>query len=180
SNPSESTLETNKGLYIESTEQVDPEMNKLPESSIPSNCFKQVFPKYSKQFNYLRVVERVASIFLQFLGIKGTMKLGPTGFRTFISAGDQRESMSLQAFVEAFLYLAQRRFKCLPLQEQVQSLISLCERHLDSLDEKRLLCSRAPAPSCFLHNDLHFTSRVPRLNRTSTACKLADYKLQHS
>ncbi|XP_066514680.1 tubulin polyglutamylase TTLL11 isoform X2 [Hoplias malabaricus] len=52
--------------------------------SLPSLCLKQVFPKYMKQFNYLRIVERIADIFLRFLGVKGTMKLGPTGFRTFI------------------------------------------------------------------------------------------------
>ncbi len=52
--------------------------------SLPSLCLKQVFPKYTKQFNYLRVVERIAAIFLRFLGVKGTMRLGPTSFRTFI------------------------------------------------------------------------------------------------
>ncbi|XP_051519551.1 tubulin polyglutamylase TTLL11 isoform X2 [Myxocyprinus asiaticus] len=52
--------------------------------SLPSLCLKEVFPKYTKQFNYLRVVEHIAGIFLRFLGVKGTMRLGPTGFRTFI------------------------------------------------------------------------------------------------
>lgn len=50
--------------------------------------------------------------------------------------------MCLQAFVEAFFFLAQRKFKMLPLHEQVASLIDLCEYHLSLLDEKRLLCSR--------------------------------------
>ena len=48
--------------------------------------------------------------------------------------------MCLQAFVEAFFYLAQRKFKMLPLHEQVASLIDLCEYHLSLLDEKRLVC----------------------------------------
>ncbi|KAG1959134.1 tubulin polyglutamylase TTLL6 [Pimephales promelas] len=52
--------------------------------SLPTLCLKQVFPKYTKQFNNLRVVERIAAIFLRFLGVKGTMRLGPTSFRTFI------------------------------------------------------------------------------------------------
>lgn len=52
--------------------------------ALPSLCLKQVFPKYMKQFNYLRILERIADIFLRFLGVKGTMKLGPTSFRTFI------------------------------------------------------------------------------------------------
>lgn len=51
--------------------------------------------------------------------------------------------MCLQAFVEAFFYLAQRKFKMLPLHEQVASLIDLCEYHLSLLDEKRLVCSRS-------------------------------------
>ena len=55
-----------------------------PEAHLPSICLKQVFPKYAKQFNYLRLVDRMANLFIRFLGIKGTMKLGTTGFRTFI------------------------------------------------------------------------------------------------
>ncbi|XP_072604818.1 tubulin polyglutamylase TTLL11 isoform X3 [Vulpes vulpes] len=57
---------------------------------------------------------------------------------------DQRDSgMCLQAFVEAFFYLAQRKFKMLPLHEQVASLIDLCEYHLSLLDERRLVCGRS-------------------------------------
>ncbi|ROI16651.1 Tubulin polyglutamylase TTLL11 [Anabarilius grahami] len=89
--------------------------------SLPSLCLKQVFPKYTKQFNYLRVVERIAAIFLRFLGVKGTMRLGPTGFRTFIR----------QAFIEAFFYLAARRFKAVLLREQVLLLLEVCEGALE-------------------------------------------------
>ncbi|CAO2597734.1 Tubulin polyglutamylase TTLL11 [Lemmus lemmus] len=151
----------------------DPDSN--PEAHLPSICLKQVFPKYAKQFNYLRLVDRMANLFIRFLGIKGTMKLGPTGFRTFIrncklsssslsmAAVDilyiditrrwnsmtleQRDSgMCLQAFVEAFFFLAQRKYKLLPLHEQVASLIDLCEYHLSLLDEKRLVCGRGRRP----------------------------------
>ncbi|XP_021089720.1 tubulin polyglutamylase TTLL11 isoform X2 [Mesocricetus auratus] len=151
----------------------DPDSN--PEAHLPSICLKQVFPKYAKQFNYLRLVDRMANLFIRFLGIKGTMKLGPTGFRTFIRncklsssslsmaavdilyiditrrwnsvTLDQRDSgMCLQAFVEAFFFLAQRKFKMLPLHEQVASLIDLCEYHLSLLDEKRLVCGRSRRP----------------------------------
>lgn len=54
--------------------------------------------------------------------------------------------MCLQAFVEAFFYLAQRKFKLLPLHKQVASLIDLCEYHLSLLDEKRLVCGRSGRP----------------------------------
>jgi tubulin polyglutamylase TTLL11 len=58
----------------------------------------------------------------------------------FLSTG-----MCLQAFVEAFFFLAQRKFKTRPLHEQVASLIDLCEYHLSLLDEKRLVYSGTAA-----------------------------------
>ena len=54
------------------------------EGALPSLCLKQVYPKYAKQFNHLRLVERIAGLFIRFLGVKGNMRLGPTAFRTFI------------------------------------------------------------------------------------------------
>ncbi|XP_008302405.1 tubulin polyglutamylase TTLL11 [Stegastes partitus] len=144
--------------------------------SLPSLCLKQVYPKYTKQFNYLRLVERIAALFIRFLGVKGNMRLGPTAFRTFIrtcklsnsnftmasvdilyiditrrwsgAMPDSREAgMGLQAFVEAFFYLAGRRFKSLALREQVVSLLELCEAQLGPQsgveDRRSLSCSRA-------------------------------------
>ncbi|XP_048821534.1 tubulin polyglutamylase TTLL11 isoform X1 [Lagopus muta] len=186
------------------------ETSKNPEAALPSLCLKQVFPKYAKQFNYLRLVDRVAALFIRFLGVKGTTKLGPTGFRTFIrncklsnsnfsmasvdilyiditrrwnSMGfDHKESgMCLQAFVEAFFCLAQKKYKSLPLHEQVASLIDFCEYHLAALDEKRLLCGRGvverrgaavtcPTDGLEVTPALH----APLLNRTAAAGKLAD------
>ncbi|NXC85161.1 TTL11 polyglutamylase, partial [Cercotrichas coryphoeus] len=139
-----------------------------PEAALPSLCLKQVFPKYARQFSYLRLVDRVAALFIRFLGVKGTTKLGPTGFRTFIrncklsnsnfsmaavdilyiditrrwnSMGiDHKESgMCLQAFVEAFFCLAQKKYKSRPLHEQVALLIELCECRLAALQGERLL-----------------------------------------
>ncbi|XP_039856314.1 tubulin polyglutamylase TTLL11 isoform X1 [Simochromis diagramma] len=155
--------------------------------TLPSLCLKQVYPKYSKQFNYLRLVERIAALFIRFLGVKGNMRLGPTAFRTFIrtcklsgsnftmasvdilyiditrrwsgATPDSREAgMGLQAFVEAFFYLAVRRFKSLALREQVVSLLELCESQLgpqSGVEERRSLsCSRA----------------LPRTVKTQTPC----------
>ncbi|XP_019938180.1 tubulin polyglutamylase TTLL11 isoform X1 [Paralichthys olivaceus] len=131
------------------------------EGALPSLCLKQVYPKYTKQFNYLRLVERIATLFIRFLGVKGNMRLGPTAFRTFIrtcklsssnftmasadifyiditrrwsgATTDSREAgMGLQAFVEAFFSLAGRRFKSLVQREQVLSLLVLCEAQLES------------------------------------------------
>ena len=62
----------------------------------------------------------------------------------FLSSG-----MGLQAFVEAFFYLAQRRFKSLALREQVLSLLELCEAQLEppggpGEERRSLSCTRAP------------------------------------
>ncbi|XP_037340367.2 tubulin polyglutamylase TTLL11 [Pungitius pungitius] len=146
--------------------------------ALPSLCLKQVYPKYTKQFNYLRLVERIAALFIRFLGVKGNMRLGPTAFRTFIrtcklsnsnfsmasvdilyiditrrwsgTMADSKEAgMGLQAFVEAFFHLAGRRFKSLPLRQQVASLLELCEAQLQTGAEERrsVSCSRAmPRP----------------------------------
>lgn len=56
--------------------------------------------------------------------------------------------MGLQAFVEAFFYLAGRRFRSLSLREQVVSLLELCEAQLgpQSEDRRSLSCGRAPQP----------------------------------
>lgn len=70
--------------------------------------------------------------------------------------------MGLQAFIEAFFYLAARRFKSLALREQVVSLLELCESQLgpqlgpqSGVEERRSLsCSRA----------------LPRTVKTQTPC----------
>ncbi|XP_059214335.1 tubulin polyglutamylase TTLL11 isoform X3 [Centropristis striata] len=147
-------LEQGEEIPMEAETQED-------EGALPSLCLKQVYPKYTKQFNYLRLVERIASLFIRFLGVKGNMRLGPTAFRTFIrtcrlsnsnfsmasvdilyiditrrwsgTMPDSREAgMGLQAFVEAFFNLAGRRFKSLALREQVVSLLELCEAQLET------------------------------------------------
>ncbi|NXU11332.1 TTL11 polyglutamylase, partial [Pardalotus punctatus] len=165
----EQVLEANEELLDAGPAAPDTAQN--AEAALPSLCLKQVFPKYARQFSHLRLVDRVAALFIRFLGVKGTTKLGPTGFRTFIrncklsnsnfsmaavdilyiditrrwnSMGiDHKESgnpgMCLQAFVEAFFCLAQKKYKSLPLHEQVASLIEFCECHLDALHRNRLL-----------------------------------------
>lgn len=74
-----------EGFFQEELEN-KPELGEspLPEAKPPAVCLKEVFPKYAKQFSYLRLVERIAALFIRFLGVKGTTKLGPTAFRMFI------------------------------------------------------------------------------------------------
>ncbi|XP_061603613.1 tubulin polyglutamylase TTLL11 [Phyllopteryx taeniolatus] len=188
--PSPVDEEVKVGVIRDTLRLVDPGLKKASSSqwksvgveeaggdAMPSPCLKQVYPKYSRQFNYLRLVERIAALFIRFLGVKGNMRLGPTAFRTFIrncklsssnftmasvdilyidivrrwsgALPDSREAgMGLQAFVEAFFYLAARRFKSQTPREQAASLLDLCEAQLESRtpgpEERRSLsCSRA-------------------------------------
>ncbi|XP_054468869.1 tubulin polyglutamylase TTLL11 [Anoplopoma fimbria] len=179
------------------------------EGALPSLCLKQVYPKYTKQFNYLRLVERITALFIRFLGVKGNMRLGPTAFRTFIrtcklsnsnfsmasvdilyiditrrwsgTMPDSREAgMGLQAFVEAFFHLAGRRFKSLPLREQVVSQLELCEAQLESqtgVEERRSVsCSRA-MPRAAKTQTLGLTN--PQLNSPAPLRRASsqDYRL---
>ncbi|KAG8141938.1 hypothetical protein E2320_006591 [Naja naja] len=219
--PVELAVQDKEGFFEEELEN-KPELGESPppEAEPPTICLKEVLPKYAKQFSYLRLVERIAALFIRFLGVKGTTKLGPTGFRMnskisnsgfSMAAGDilyiditrrgmgpawtsgrlelaqgiaqnggwnsiqpgnatfdaelrfRKEAhlhvpqggkrwqttsfsdprMSLQAFVEAVCFLAQRRYKSLSLHEQVELLLDFCEYNLAVLDEKRLACSRS-------------------------------------
>lgn len=86
-------------------EQAPEGSEELPEAALPSLCLKQVFPKYAKQFSYLRLVDRVAALFIRFLGVKGTTKLGPTGFRTFIrSVGEKLALLVAHLSWQAFAF----------------------------------------------------------------------------
>ncbi|XP_067339730.1 tubulin polyglutamylase TTLL11 isoform X3 [Channa argus] len=179
--------------------------------ALPSLCLKQVYPKYTKQFNYLRLLERIAVLFIRFLGVKGNMRLGPTAFRTFIrtcklsnsnftmasvdilyiditrrwsgAMPDSREAgMGLQAFVEAFFYLAGRRFKSLLLRDQVLSLLELCESQLELQsgveDRRSASCSRA-LPRAIKTQTLGLSN--PLLGSPAPLRRAAsqDYRLHH-
>ncbi|MEQ2205581.1 hypothetical protein XENOCAPTIV_004166, partial [Xenoophorus captivus] len=66
--------------------------------------------------------------------------------------------MGLQAFVEAFFYLAGRKFKSLLLRDQVVALLDVCEAHpgpqVSVEDRRSLSCSRV----------------LPRAIKTQTLC----------
>lgn len=101
----------------------------------------------------------------------------PLGYHELSDSISLSTGMCLQAFVEAFFFLAQRKFKLQPLHEQVASLIDLCEYHLSLLDEKRLLCRRGRSHQ----------RNPPQMNRTahsavgsSTPRVIGASKLSHS
>ncbi|XP_060126083.1 tubulin polyglutamylase TTLL11-like [Zootoca vivipara] len=82
---SEAEWERKNDLLEEGPVEI-PELDdsKTSEAKFPSICLRELYPKLAKEFDYLRLVERIAALFIRFLGVKGTTKLGPTGFRMFI------------------------------------------------------------------------------------------------
>ena len=45
---------------------------------------EQIYPgQVSDLYDELRIMERVADIFLECIGVRGTLRMGPTGFRNF-------------------------------------------------------------------------------------------------
>ncbi|XP_049688415.1 tubulin polyglutamylase TTLL11 isoform X3 [Accipiter gentilis] len=106
---------------------------KSPEAGLPSLCLKQVFPKYAKQFNYLRLVDRVAALFIRFLGVKGTTKLGPTGFRTFIRNCKLSNSNFSMASVDILYIDITRRWNSMGIDHKESGRLS-------SLKLNMLLC----------------------------------------
>lgn len=85
--------------------------------------------------------------------------------------------MGLHSFVEAFSFLAQRRYKSLALHERVELLVDFCEYNLAALDEKRSRERRAAVVTCQPGDRLHL-SPAPRTPQTlSTAIhKCVDYR----
>lgn len=89
--------------------------------ALPSLCLKQVYPKYARQFQHLRLVERIASLFIRFLGVKGNMRLGPTAFRTFIRWGSPAAAATVSACAKASdLLLPGRRQELQAEQQHLQ------------------------------------------------------------
>ncbi|XP_060066015.1 tubulin polyglutamylase TTLL11-like [Ylistrum balloti] len=62
----------------------DEKFVKILEKLAKESCLKQLYPAiYDEAFERLRILERVANLFISFLGVRGSLRIGPTGFRTF-------------------------------------------------------------------------------------------------
>ena len=55
-----------------------------PDEDDDQSCLKKIFPDiYGEEFKRFRLIEKLASMFLTALGLRGVQRLGPTGFRMF-------------------------------------------------------------------------------------------------
>ncbi|XP_062570955.1 tubulin polyglutamylase TTLL11-like isoform X2 [Saccostrea cucullata] len=63
---------------------IDEEVDNYYENKLKESCLKQLYPAiYDEECERFRILERVAGLFIYFLGIRGSLRIGPTGFRTF-------------------------------------------------------------------------------------------------
>nr|XP_006822561.1 PREDICTED: tubulin polyglutamylase TTLL11-like [Saccoglossus kowalevskii] len=142
--------------------QLDLDENKSPRHrKQKESCLEELFPaKYGEQYEFVRILERIAFLFNHFLGVRGGLRMGATGFRTFtrrcklctfgLSTAsvdilfidmvrkwnamnpDGISGLCFDGFVEAFSVIAYRKFRGITLQEKVVSLLDLCECHLNA------------------------------------------------
>lgn len=69
---------------IKSDTELDEEVDNYFETKLRESCLKQLYPAiYDEECERYRILERVAGLFIFFLGIRGSLRIGPTGFRTF-------------------------------------------------------------------------------------------------
>lgn len=136
---------------IESSEEDD-------EEEEPS-CLKEIFPSvYGEELRDLRLVERLADIFIGCTSVRGCLRMGPTAFRMFARKSqlnkkgmtnaaidilyidmqrkweflnpDRTAGLCFQGFVDACLEIARRRFVSSKPAEVLETLISYCEDNL--------------------------------------------------
>lgn len=69
---------------LKSDTELDEEVDNYFETKLRESCLKQLYPAiYDEECERYRILERVAGLFIYFLGIRGSLRIGPTGFRTF-------------------------------------------------------------------------------------------------
>ncbi|XP_077981945.1 tubulin polyglutamylase TTLL11-like [Glandiceps talaboti] len=129
---------------------------------VPESCLEELFPlKYGRRlrFKNMRVFERIASIYIHFLGYHGN-RMGQTSFRKFtrtcklcingfssaavdimyidisrrwnnMPPTDLAGGLCFNGFVEAFTGIAERKFASVDSQlDRVLALVDLCESYL--------------------------------------------------
>ena len=68
----------------ESSNGSDDEMIEVPKPHKGYGTLSQIYPrKYGTDFEGLRILDRAADIFLDCLGVRGSLRMGSTGFRAF-------------------------------------------------------------------------------------------------
>ncbi|XP_076454499.1 tubulin polyglutamylase TTLL11-like [Babylonia areolata] len=120
------------------------------------SCLKEIFPAvYAEELRPLRLLERLADIFMGCLSVRGCIRLGPTAFRMFARKcrlnrkglnnasidilyidmqrkweflnPDRTSGLCFQGFVDACMEIARRKFSSSRPADTLETLITYCE-----------------------------------------------------
>ncbi|XP_035685188.1 tubulin polyglutamylase TTLL11-like [Branchiostoma floridae] len=161
----DNSTDENRNLSEDSAGSSDSNANLLRELQLEEQQEKlvllELYPRLQKQYEHFRLVERIAAMFCQFVGIRCTTRMGPTGFRTFTrtcklhsnglttaaidilyidmarrwahAIPDRTAGLCFQGFIDAFFYIAKRKYfaRCEQFAEMVAALIDHCEGKLE-------------------------------------------------
>ncbi|XP_078605700.1 tubulin polyglutamylase TTLL11-like isoform X1 [Branchiostoma floridae x Branchiostoma japonicum] len=161
----DNSTDENRNLSEDSAGSSDSNANLLRELQLEEQQEKlvllELYPRLQKQYEHFRLVERIAALFCQFVGIRCTTRMGPTGFRTFTrtcklhsnglttaaidilyidmarrwahAIPDRTAGLCFQGFIDAFFYIAKRKYfsRCEQFAEMVAALIDHCEGKLE-------------------------------------------------
>lgn len=91
---------------MKSDTELDEEVDNYFETKLRESCLKQLYPAiYDEECERYRILERVAGLFIYFLGIRGSLRIGPTGFRTFAR-------LIIQSTLLSYMYKQRRKKLC--------------------------------------------------------------------
>ncbi|XP_067660709.1 tubulin polyglutamylase TTLL11-like [Haliotis asinina] len=170
----------------EDEEEEEEEEKKDEEGS----CLKQIFPDvYGSQFDHLRLMERLATLFTKSLGVRGAHRIGPTAFRMFARKcrlnrrgvtnasvdilyidyqrkwefmnPDRTSGLGFQGFVDACFEISRRKFFKTNRRDMLESFISYCEEGLNEhkQEEEALRRRFSRPPRRLLRRPVHLFQR---------------------
>ncbi|KAK3088680.1 hypothetical protein FSP39_022293 [Pinctada imbricata] len=145
-------------------EEDDRDFELFYSNKMRNSCLKQLYPAvYDEEYERLRIIERVAGMFICCLGVRGSQRIGPTGFRTFARKcrlnrkgmtnaaidimyidlqrrwdhmnPERTSGLCFQGFLDACIEIARRKFFAPTKYEMLENLMDYCENNYYSKDE---------------------------------------------
>lgn len=134
------------------------------QSTKKESCLKHIYPAiYDDEYERLRLLERVADLFRFCLGVRGSLRMGPTGFRTFARRcrlnrrgmtnaaidimyidmqrkwdhmnPERTSGLCFQGFLSSCLEIARRKFYAPTKLEMLENLLDYCEINICQRDD---------------------------------------------
>ncbi|XP_046338959.2 tubulin polyglutamylase TTLL11-like [Haliotis rufescens] len=155
------------------------------------SCLKRIYPDvYGTQFDYLRLMERLATLFTKSLGVRGAHRIGSTAFRMFARKcrlnrrgvtnasvdilyidyqrkwefmnPDRTSGLGFQGFVDACFEISRRKFFKTNRRDMLESFICYCEEGLNEhkQEEEALRRRFSRPPRRLLRRPVHLFQRA--------------------